>query len=116
MISKQELIDIVINHFNKWDTGVSLLYLGDKQHPIIRCFPMDISKDHEIVLNILKEKSDRKQEAFISVKELREMKDWSPERCTSVLMDMVHIGILWIDEGNNEISEKTYWDYSSIYN
>lgn len=116
MISKKSLVDIVSNYFNDWGTGVSLLYLENKNQPIIRCFPMEISKDHEYVLNLLEEKNEIGSESFVSERELIETSNWSNERCFAVLRDMVHIGILWIDDAKGELEERTYWDYSSIYN
>ena len=117
MISKKNLIDIVSNHFNYWDSGISLLYLENKKKPpIVRCFPMEISSDHETVLNLLKTKNDLGEESFISMQELKDTKEWSVERSSAVLTDMVQIGILWIDDGNDELGQRTFWDYSTIYN
>lgn len=117
MISKDRLVTLMNTHFDKWKTGISLTYLeGDKnksksRYPIIRCYPMEISKDSEYILNYIKSKS----EGFITKTEIIEKLGWSTVRTKTALSDMVASGMLWIDICNNNADEINYWDYSSIY-
>lgn len=117
MISKDRLVTLMNTQFDKWKTGISLTYLeGDKsksksRYPIIRCYPMEISKDSEYILNYIKSKS----EGFITKTEIIERLGWSTVRTKTALSDMVASGMLWIDICNNNADEINYWDYSSIY-
>lgn len=117
MISKDRLVTLMNTHFDKWKTGISLTYLeGDKnkskfRYPIIRCYPMEISKDSEYILNYIKSKS----EGFVTKMEIMEKLGWSTVRTKTALSDMVASGMLWLDICNNNADEINYWDYSSIY-
>lgn len=117
MISIDRLVNLMNTHFDKWKTGISLLYLeSDKskskyKYPVIRCYPMEISKDSEYILNYIKSKN----EGFITKTEIIEKLGWSTIRTKTALSDMVTSGMLWIDICNNGIDEMNYWDYSSIY-
>lgn len=117
MISKDRLVTLMNTHFDKWKTGISLTYLegvknkSKSRYPIIRCYPMEISKDSEYILNYIKSKS----EGFITKTEIIERLGWSTVRTKTALSDMVASGMLWIDICNNNADEINYWDYSSIY-
>jgi len=118
MISKQRLISIMSMHLDKWKTGISIMYLENDSRtkrskvPVIRCFPMEISKDSEYLLNYIKSKD----EGFIVKTEVEEILGWSKVRTQTALADMVDRGILWIDICNENTDGIKYWDYSSIYN
>lgn len=118
MISKQKLIDLMDTHFDKWKTGISLLYLENDSNnkrfkiPVVRCYPMEISKDFEYLLNYIKSKDV----GFITKSEVIEVLNWSKVRTQTALSDMVDRGILWIDVCDENTDGVQYWDYSSIYN
>lgn len=118
MISKQKLIDLMDTHFDKWKTGISLLYLENDSNnkrskiPVVRCYPMEISKDSEYLLNYIKSKDV----GFITKSEVIEVLNWSKVRTQTALSDMVDRGILWIDVCDENTDGVQYWDYSSIYN
>lgn len=117
MISKDRLVYLMDTHFDTWKTGISLTYLeSDKyklksRYPVIRCYPMEISKDSEYILNYIKSKS----EGFITKTEIIEKLGWSTVRTKTALSDMVTSGMLWIDICSNSVDGIKYWDYSSIY-